>query len=536
MSILLVSDDADLLADLQGMLEPLDERTVGASGKDAIHQLLEGEFAAVLIDVEMEDSTAFQVVESVRSNPQLAEIPVIFLGNSGSDERLIRRGYELGAVDFLEQPLRPFVLRSKMAILVGLHRKRERLKAQERQLREAEKRELELRHRAEIRESELRIAQLVESAMDAIITVSESGIVDSFNQSAQRMFGRIAAEVTGGPASVLFPDELEWESLQHSSGIRPGMTLLTGRRASGEQFPAEVSVTRMEVDGKQVLSLILRDVSEQRRAEAALRTQAALLATTTAKLMSLNAELHRRQAELQHAMNARNRFYASMSHELRTPINAIIGYGTLLVDDIYGPLNERQRQGLIRSNRAALHLLELVNDVLDLSRVEAGRIELSLQPVSFPGLLDDIFVTVRTMADIDESLLSLEPYCRVTVVTDPRRVRQILLNLISNAIRFGDGLPIVVSCRTHGVGGVEISVTDHGPGIAEEDVVRIFDEFVQLEGIRTPGQPEQGTGLGLAISRRLAELLGGTLEVESVVGEGSVFRLCLPASAESSTS
>ncbi|HEX5581390.1 MAG TPA: HAMP domain-containing sensor histidine kinase, partial [Gemmatimonadaceae bacterium] len=277
-------------------------------------------------------------------------------------------------------------------------------------------------------------------------------------------------------------------------------------------------------------TLIVRDVSERRRVEEALRTQAVSLAGTTAKLTALNAELQRRQAELQHAMSARNRFYASMSHELRTPINAIIGYSTLLLDHIYGPLTDRQRQGLERSHRAANHLLELVNDVLDLSKIEAGKIELTLQPVAFPAIIEELFVTIGPLADEHGSQLSLESDCEVTLFTDPRRVRQILLNLLSNAIKFGHGKPIEVRCSAgaNGAeGGLEVAVRDHGAGISEGDLARIFDEFVQLPDT-TPRL--QGTGLGLSISKRLAQLLGGDLSVESRVGDGSTFRLTLPAS------
>src|SRR4051812_6136932 len=159
-------------------------------------------------------------------------------------------------------------------------------------------------------------------------------------------------------------------------------------------------------------------------------------ARSAAKLTQMNEELHRRQVALEQAMGARNRFYASMSHELRTPINAVIGYSTLMLDNIYGPLNVKQKEGLQRTLKAARHLLELVNDVLDLSKIEAGKIELSLQPVMWPSLVEDLFVTVRPLADEFGSELSLEmegdPF---NIISDPRRVRQILLNLLSNAIK-----------------------------------------------------------------------------------------------------
>jgi signal transduction histidine kinase len=273
---------------------------------------------------------------------------------------------------------------------------------------------------------------------------------------------------------------------------------------------------------------LLRD-SQKRELELEHRTS--LLeaeARSAAKLSQMNEELYRRQIALEQAMGARNRFYASMSHELRTPINAVIGYSTIMLDNIYGPLNAKQKEGLQRTLKAARHLLELVNDVLDLSKIEAGKIELSLQPVMFPSLIEDLFVTVRPLADEYGSTLSLDSEGEhFNIVSDPRRVRQILLNLLSNAIKFGEGKPIRVWCKQNEDKSAEIEVIDQGVGIAQDDIARIFEEFVQVSESKQPG-----TGLGLPISRRLAQLLDGSLTVRSVPGEGSTFRLTLPASIE----
>ncbi|GAC1413537.1 MAG: hybrid sensor histidine kinase/response regulator [Gemmatimonadaceae bacterium] len=270
---------------------------------------------------------------------------------------------------------------------------------------------------------------------------------------------------------------------------------------------------------------------ESQKRELELEHRTSLLETearSAAKLSQMNDELHRRQVALEQAMGARNRFYASMSHELRTPINAVIGYSTIMLDNIYGPLNAKQKEGLQRTLKAARHLLELVNDVLDLSKIEAGKIELTLQPVLFPSLIEDLFVTVRPLADEYGSTLSLSMEGEsCSILSDPRRVRQILLNLLSNAIKFGEGKPIRVMCGQNENKGVEIEVIDQGVGIAPEDIARIFEEFVQVTESKQPG-----TGLGLPISRRLAQLLDGTLTVCSTPGEGSTFRLVLPASLE----
>jgi signal transduction histidine kinase len=224
-------------------------------------------------------------------------------------------------------------------------------------------------------------------------------------------------------------------------------------------------------------------------------------------------------------MGARSRFYANMSHELRTPINAILGYTSLLLDHIYGPLKEQQVTSIERTHKAANHLLELVNDILDLSKIEAGKMELQVESVRFPDLLQDLFITVAPVAEQHQVELSMEGRSEpFAIVSDARRVRQILLNLLSNAIKFGGGKPVRAVWSAREDGGLVVEVIDQGSGIAPEDQEKIFDEFVQLEH----QQNALGTGLGLPISRRLAELLGGELTVTSAPGAGSTFRLSLP--------
>ncbi|HEU4563270.1 MAG TPA: CHASE domain-containing protein [Gemmatimonadaceae bacterium] len=233
--------------------------------------------------------------------------------------------------------------------------------------------------------------------------------------------------------------------------------------------------------------------------------------------------LARAAAERSERMRAR--FFASMSHELRTPINAILGYDDILLSGVWGELNERQRRGVERSQRAARHLTELVNDILDMSKLEAGKVELVPEEVHVVAIISDLFSTIGPMAASHGSSVSLEDgECDDRVVTDPRRLRQILLNLLSNAVRFGAGNPIVVRCASAGDGMLAIDVEDQGPGIPPAEQEHIFEEFVQLPNARARG----GTGLGLPISRRLAALLGGRLEVRSELGRGSTFRLTIP--------
>jgi len=249
------------------------------------------------------------------------------------------------------------------------------------------------------------------------------------------------------------------------------------------------------------------------------------------QLMSVNHQLERRTRELQLALSARNRFYAAMSHELRTPINAVMGYNDLLLASVYGALNEQQELAIERSQRAAQHLRELVNDVLDISRIESGRMDVQPERVELRAVIEDLFATLRPVADAMRSPLSLQVEGVGVVTTDARRVRQVLLNLVSNALKFGGGSPVWVRVRPSAEGGTEVEVTDGGPGIAPEDISRIFDEFVQLardENGDSTGV--DGTGLGLPIAQQLSRLLGGRIDVSSTVGVGSTFRLTLPPS------
>lgn len=271
-------------------------------------------------------------------------------------------------------------------------------------------------------------------------------------------------------------------------------------------------------DGRVVGGIgVVEDVTERHRSDQRLLMQAA-------ELERVNSILRERTLALEDAMQARTRLYTSMNHELRTPISAIMLYQELMMTGALGTLTDDQRQALERSHNATRHLLELVCDILDLSKLEAGRIVLHPTAVRLDELLRELMGTMQPVSERYGSELRLELEERLPqVVTDPQRVRQILLNLISNAAKFGRGHPIVVRGQCGLEGMVVVEVQDRGIGIDPADVERIFDDFVQVGS-----PPETGTGLGLSISRRLATLLEGSLEVDSSPGEGSTFRLILP--------
>ncbi len=544
--ILIVDDRPENLLALEAILEPLGQIVVRAgSGDEALRKLLSHNVAMILLDVQMPGINGFETARLIKSRERTRYIPIIFLTAISKDEEYVFEGYSVGAVDYMAKPFQPDVLRSKVNVFVDLFQKQRQLAAQRELLAESERRELEVRHMREIYESEARFSEIVSSAMDAIIAFDDDGVVTLFNAAAERMFGSPATAALAHDVRALFPESMGQELLdricassgavhdppaQSSAGAAADQVRsFMGVRASGEEFPVEATASCLDVRGKKTYTLIVRDIAERKRAERELQVQATSLARAMSELKALNDELAERQAELERAMAARSRFYASMSHELRTPINAVMGYSTLLLENIYGPLNEKQAQGITRTHKAAKHLLELVNDVLDLSKIEAGKIDLRLQPVSFPSLIDDLFVTVRPLADQYGSSLAIEHEGdSLKVISDPRRVRQILLNLLSNAIKFGGAKPIRVRSMPRPDGGIVVEVIDQGEGIAPADREKIFDEFVQLGKT----QLTEGTGLGLPISRRLADMLHGVLDIESEPGHGSTFRLTLPSTAE----
>ena len=550
-NILLVDDRAENLLALEAILEPLGQTLVRAmSGEEALKHLLTRDFAAILLDVQMPGLNGFDTARLIKARERSRHIPIIFLTAISKEEAYVFEGYSVGAVDYMFKPFQPDILRSKVSVFVDLYRKQEQIKVQDDLLRESERRELELRHRAELRETQARLAEVVDGALDAIVMFDERQRITLFNEAAERTFCISARDAVGTSIGRIFPEKSRAQQVGILLGASPHeaddtcatekplqrhvMSLIAVRGVGNEEFPLEASVSRLDQADLRLYTMIARDITERRRAEEALKEQAESLARTSEELRAANEELQRRQGEIEAAMTARSRFYASMSHELRTPINAILGYSTLLLENIYGPLNDKQGEGIQRTHRAAKHLLELVNDVLDLSKIEAGKIDLKMQPATFPDLIEDLFVTVRPLADERGSTLAMEHAGESqTITTDPRRVRQILLNLLSNAIKFGLGKPIVVRSRMRDDSRFEIQVIDQGIGIGVEDQGRIFDEFVQ---IGKSAQQQEGTGLGLPISKRLAELLHGELVVESAPGEGSRFHLILPTGHEPRTS
>jgi signal transduction histidine kinase len=269
------------------------------------------------------------------------------------------------------------------------------------------------------------------------------------------------------------------------------------------------------------------DALEEQARELELQMQESQMLTE--ELAIANTELEESVTRAQAASRAKTDFLAVMSHELRTPLNAIVGYSDLLQTGVSGPLTETQKTHLSRIRSSSFHLLDIIQDVLSFSRIEAGREELRIGDVNVQQLVREVNSYVEqqsvTKGVVQRLVLPADP---IVMITDPAKVKQILLNLLNNASKFTDSGSIVLEVRRDH-DDVIFKVVDTGPGIAREHLELIFEPFTQVDQSMT--RQKGGAGLGLPVSRRLAHLLGGELLVESVPGDGSTFTLRLPVHA-----
>ena len=362
---------------------------------------------------------------------------------------------------------------------------------------------------------EARFGDLLESMPDGIVMASPSGHIVIANSQAERLFGYETGELRGMAVEQLLPLRYRSGHAGHRSNYMQqprkramGSGLdLAGLRKDGSEFPVEISLSPLRTEQTVFVMSAIRDISERKRIERALQDK---------------------NQELAEASRAKDRFLAGMSHELRTPLNAIIGFTGTLLMKLPGPLNAEQEKQLRTVQTSGRHLLALINDLLDVAKIAAGKTELRIEPVSCQEVLHEVEATLRPMAqakDLQFRLVLPEP--PVVLNSDRRCLCQIVLNLTGNAIKFTEqGQVCLTLALAEAAQALEIQVEDSGVGIAQAEQAKLFTPFSRIHtaGASAP----EGTGLGLHLSQQMAHLLGGRITVRSEPGQGSCFTLHLP--------
>jgi protein-histidine pros-kinase len=364
------------------------------------------------------------------------------------------------------------------------------------------------------KESETLFRGLLEAAPDAMIIVDARGLIVLVNAQAERLFGYTREQLVDQPVEMLVPADLAARHMADRTGFMDdprarqmgsGLDLMAQHR-DGSAFPVEISLSPLHTESGILVSAAVRDVTDRRRAWDA-------------------AERARGDAEL--ANRAKSEFLSRMSHELRTPLNAILGFGQLLE---LQELSTRQDESVRQIMKAGRHLLNLIDEVLDITRIEAGHLPVSPEPVHVDMALSEAIELVRPLAtakgvELGGSGDGADHY----VLADRQRLRQVLLNLLSNAVKYNrPGGVVSVAYEAAPGDRLRLAVTDTGPGIASSFFDRMFRPF---ERLGAEGTGVEGTGLGLALSKGLVEAMGGTLDASSVLGEGSTFWVELPVVA-----
>lgn len=376
---------------------------------------------------------------------------------------------------------------------------------------------------AELAHSESRIRSVVETIVDGLITIDRFGSIKSFNPAAEAIFGYRADEVAGENIKMLMPEPYHDEhdgylanytktNVKKIIGI--GREVI-GLRKDGSVFPLDLAVSEMLIGGNKMYTGVVRDITDRKQTE---------------------KELIAAKEEAEEATITKSKFLATMSHELRTPLNAIIGYSEMLEEDFQEAGEKQHSDDVNKINKSGKHLLSLINDILDISKIEAGKMDLFMETFAVSSLIKEVISTIQPLAVENGNKVNYSVEDKKLVIQNDRtKFQQILNNLLSNACKFtSDGkitLSALVKKNEEGVNFLFIEVTDSGIGMSKEQLKKIFKPFVQADSSTT--RKYGGTGLGLVLTKQFTEMLGGTLNVKSKLGKGTTFTVAVPANISS---
>ncbi len=532
--ILIVEDEGIEALDIQYRLRSLGYTAtdIAFSGEEAIKKAAGTRPDLVLMDIMLHGG-----IDGVRAADQIRarfDIPVVYL-TAYSDEATVQRAKITEPYGYIVKPFKERDMHIAIDMALYKHTMERRVK-----------------------ESERWLATTLRSIGDAVIATGKDGRITFMNAVAENLTGWKLEEVLDLRLIDVFKivnrdtrrpveNPVTRVILEGTVVGLANHTVLIAR--DGREIPIDDNAAPIKDDRGNIIGVILvfRDVTERENAEEELRRAYGELergvAERTADLAEANERLKQeieqrkraedrlqeKNVELENANLAKDRFLASISHELRTPLNAIVGFTGTLLMKLPGPLTEDQEEQLEAIRSSSRHLLSLINDLLDLAKIQSGKVEIRIEPVDVAEVIREVVGTLRPMAEEKGLRLTHEvPEGRVIMSSDRRALTQILLNLTDNAIKFTDEGGVHVELAQEERGGrltTEVRVADTGVGIREEDQKKLFEAFRQLDG--TSLLSRRGAGLGLHLSQRLAQLIGGEIGVRSACREGSTFTLTL---------
>lgn len=472
-TVLIVDDTNDNLIFLSNLLKDVYRVKVANSGAKAI-QIAQSETPPdlILLDIIMPEMDGYEVCKTLKANNQTKRIPIIFLTSASEIGEEIY-GLNLGAADYITKPLHPAILLARIKVHIHLKRMQDTL-----------------------RDQRTWFHSIIEATPNAVIVTDEQGEIVLCNSRAGEIFGYGAREL-------------------YFKNLNELIRLETGIRKDGSQFPAEVSFNDLPNlnDGGVCTCILVRDITERTRIENEIREAKELA---------------------EEANQMKSDFLANMSHELRTPLNAIIGYSEILQEDAHDMGQPTFVSDLRKIHSAGKHLLQLINDILDLSKIEAGKMDLYIEEFEVKNLIDDIKTIIQPLMEKNHNRFEIKSELFYkTVRSDVTKLKQILFNLLSNAAKFTRNGLITLTIKNYLAGDEQerilFSVSDTGIGLTQEQIGKLFESFTQADASTT--RKYGGTGLGLAISRRFCQMLGGDITVSSVILEGSTFTIDLPVIA-----
>ena len=395
-------------------------------------------------------------------------------------------------------------------------------------------RDRELRDRAARYETILRVAG------EGVVITNSAGLIEEANRAAARMFGYTSDELMGKPVTLLVKNPGAMPSQDYGTGsnltfMSQGIDTIQGLRKDGTSFWLEMNLKPVPLKDRTVVTCIFRDVSLRREAEDRIRKLnddlESRVRIRTAELEEANSKLDGALKQAEAASRAKDAFVANMSHELRQPLHIIIGFTEALKEDAADLGADNIQPDLNKILGAAKHLLELINDILDMAKISSGKMELAVAPFDIATMIGEVKALVGPLAEKNaNTFVVLPPVGIGPMIADERRVRQILINLLSNAFKFTQGGTVTLGVRTlvdEGREWAQFSVKDTGKGMSRDQVQRLFQRFYQADSSTT--REQGGTGLGLSITLSFSDLMGGKpIQVKSEPEQGSEFLVTLP--------